>query len=49
LAAEYLQRFLADPSMVGSGNRMPNLNLKPPEIAALIAFINRQREAGAGN
>jgi len=49
LAAEYLQRFLADPSMVGSGNRMPNLHLKPPEIAALIAFINTQREAGAGN
>src|SRR5882672_7135238 len=49
LAAEYLQRFLADPSMIGSANRMPNLNLKSPEIAALIAFLNTQRQAGAGN
>ena len=41
LAPEYLQRFLADPSMIGSANQMPNLNLKQPEIAALIAFLNR--------
>jgi len=49
LAAEYLQRFLADPSIIGSANRMPNLNLQSPEIAALIAFLNTQRQAGAGN
>jgi cytochrome c2 len=41
LAPEYLQRFLADPSITGSANRMPNLNLKPTEIAALIAFLNK--------
>jgi len=41
LAPEYLQRFLADPSMIGSANQMPNLNLKPLEIAALIAFLNK--------
>ncbi len=52
LAPEYLQRFLADPSMIGSANRMPNLNLKQTEIAALIAFLNRadgQVGAGGGN
>ncbi len=50
LAPEYLQRFLADPSMIGSANRMPNLNLKQAEIAALIAFLNGgERQAGAGN
>ena len=50
LAPEYLQRFLADPSMTGSANRMPNLNLKQAEIAALIAFLNRaDGQVGAGN
>ncbi len=49
LAPEYLQRFLADPSIVGSGNRMPNLNLKQSEIAALIAFLNPDGQVGAGN
>ncbi len=52
LAPEYLQRFLADPSMIGSANRMPNLNLKQTEIAALIAFLNRADGpvgAGGGN
>ena len=50
LAAEYLRRFLADPSIVGSGNRMPNLNLKQTEIAALIAFLNKgEGQTGAGN
>lgn len=49
-APEYLQRFLADPSITGNSNRMPNLNLKQPEIAALIAFLNNgAREVGAGN
>ncbi|HKC41456.1 MAG TPA: cytochrome c [Gemmatimonadales bacterium] len=49
LAPEYLQRFLADPSMIGSANRMPNLNLKQTEIAALIAFLSQTEHVGAGN
>jgi len=50
LAPEYLQRFLADPSMIGRANQMPNLNLKQPEIAALIAFLNRaEGPVGASN
>jgi len=49
-APEYLQRFLADPSITGNSNRMPNLNLKQPEIAALIAFLNKaEGQTGAGN
>jgi mono/diheme cytochrome c family protein len=46
LPAEYLARFLADPSVKtvwASGNRMPDLELAPREIAALVAFINRPR------
>jgi cytochrome c551/c552 len=42
-AAQYLAQFLADPSIKpASGNtmQMPNLGLKPREIAALVAFIN---------
>ena len=42
--AEFLTRFLADPAIAApAGSRtiqMPNLELKPPEIAALVAFIN---------
>jgi mono/diheme cytochrome c family protein len=49
LAPEYLQRFLADPSMIGSANQMPNLNLKQPEIAALIAFLDQTGHVGVGN
>lgn len=50
LAPEYLQRFLADPAMIGSANRMPNLNLKQAEIGALIAFLNKaEGQTGAGN
>jgi cytochrome c2 len=52
LAPEYLRRFLADPAITGASNRMPNLNLKPAEIAALIAFLNsaeRQTGGGAGH
>jgi len=50
LAPEYLQRFLADPSITGSSNRMPNLNLKQAEIAALIAFLTKaEGQTGAGN
>ena len=48
LAAEYLQRFLADPSITGNANRMPNLNLTQPEIVALIAFLNGEGQAGTG-
>lgn len=45
--AEYLQRFLADPSIgpqIGTF-RMPNLNLTGPEIAALIAFLDAEPHA----
>jgi mono/diheme cytochrome c family protein len=45
-AADYLARFLADPSIKpqapGMG-QMPNLRLREPEIAALVAFINAER------
>ncbi|HEY7686374.1 MAG TPA: c-type cytochrome [Gemmatimonadales bacterium] len=51
-ASEYLQRFLADPSIATtravSGEEMPNLNLAPREIAALAAFINGERAQQAG-
>jgi len=45
--AEYLQRFLKDPSIGPQyGNaRMPNLNLKDAEVAALIAFLNGEPRA----
>lgn len=37
----YLTQLLADPKKVlASSKNMPNLNLKPQEIAALVAFIN---------
>jgi cytochrome c553 len=41
--ADYLAKFLADPSIRTSTTataRMPDLELKAPEIAALVAFIN---------
>ena len=50
-ASEYLQRFLADPSIAttrAGGEEMPNLNLAPREIAALAAFINGERATQAG-
>jgi mono/diheme cytochrome c family protein len=51
-AADYLQRFLADPSIATtrgpSGAEMPDLNLAPREIAALAAFINGERASQAG-
>lgn len=46
LPADYLAKFLADPSIKtvwASTNRMPNLELAPREIAALVAFINAER------
>ena len=44
LPADYLARFLADPSIKpATGDmRMPDLKLKPAEINALIAFLNAQ-------
>ena len=43
--AEALAQFLADPPKAlkarGSQNFMPNLELKPKEIASLVAFINQ--------
>lgn len=40
--ADYLARFLADPSIKppSNGKRMPNLGLREKDIAPLIAFIN---------
>jgi len=46
--AEYLGQFLANPAIAPRRSRtaeMPNLNLKQPEIAALVAFINTERQA----
>jgi mono/diheme cytochrome c family protein len=48
LAPEFLTRFLADPAAVippKNGYGMPNLDLKGPEIAALVAFLNGGRPA----
>ena len=49
-AADYLKRFLADPSIPDrprSGTFvMPNLELKPTEISALVAFLNADRHSG---
>jgi mono/diheme cytochrome c family protein len=45
---DFLRRFLADPAgnATRSGNfRMPNLGLKPAEIAALVSFLNGERVA----
>jgi mono/diheme cytochrome c family protein len=43
--ADALAQFLADPPKAlkarGSSNFMPNLELKPKEIASLVAFINQ--------
>ncbi len=43
-AAAYLTRFLANPAIKTdwrNDNRMPNLGLKPDEISALVAFLNK--------
>jgi len=51
-AADYLRRFLADPSIAttrgSGGEEMPNLNLAPREIAALAAFLNGEPTQQAG-
>jgi mono/diheme cytochrome c family protein len=47
-AADYLQRFLADPNIATTrgpgGFEMPDLKLDPQEIASLVAFINGERQ-----
>lgn len=48
LPAGYLEQFLADPSVKKSWPnnwKMPDLNLKPAEITALVAFLNANRPA----
>lgn len=44
-AAEYLARYLADPSIkpASNGRRMPNLALREHEIGALVAFLSAER------
>ena len=37
--ASFLRRWLADPAAVRPNTRMPNLELEPAEIEALIAFL----------
>jgi hypothetical protein len=46
LAPAFLAKFLADPSIrPPTGNfRMPNLQLKDTEIAALVAFLCTEHE-----
>ena len=39
----FLRRWLADPPAVRPGANMPDLNLSPAEIEALIAFLNAPR------
>ncbi len=43
--AEYLARFLANPSIkpAANGKRMPSLGLREKDIAPLVAFINAER------
>ncbi|MGH7699735.1 MAG: c-type cytochrome [Gemmatimonadales bacterium] len=49
LASAYLRQFLADPSIgparQSGSEGMPNLGLKPDEIAALTAFLGAERQA----
>ena len=50
-AADYLKMYLADPSIrrpsTPNAMRMPNLELKPAEIAAIAAFVNGKPLASA--
>lgn len=45
-AADYLAKFLADPSIKPptNNNRMPNLALRQQDIGSLVAFINSERK-----
>ena len=44
-AAEYLARYLADPSIkpAANGKRMPNPSLREQDIAPLVAFLSAER------
>ena len=42
LSDEYLRQWLKDPAALKPGTSMPNLNLKPEEIEALIAFLKSE-------
>jgi mono/diheme cytochrome c family protein len=46
LAPAFLEKYLANPAIRPPTGQfpMPNLGLKPNEIAALIAFINREKK-----
>lgn len=50
LQPAYLEKFLADPSIKtdwkNPGSKMPNLQLKPAEIASIIAFLNANTTGG---
>lgn len=49
LAANYVTRFLADPSIKPPGKpgmQMPNLGLEPREIRALVAFLTTEEVLG---
>jgi len=49
-AADYLTRFLADPSIKPKSPnmmQMPNPQLRPADIASLVAFINDERKVAA--
>ena len=49
-APQYLAMFLADPSIKPpgpKGEKMPRLDLRAPEIAALATFINNDRQVTA--
>jgi cytochrome c2 len=39
LSADYIRQWLTDPQALKPATEMPNLNLKPDEIEALIAFL----------
>ena len=49
LTADYIRRFLADPSIRastdGDRSRMPDLGLNESDIAALSAFLGAERRA----
>jgi cytochrome c oxidase subunit 2 len=36
---DYLRRWLHNPQEVKPGAKMPNLNLKPDELDALVAYL----------
>jgi mono/diheme cytochrome c family protein len=49
LPADFLQKFLADPSILPAAQQtnggMPNLHLKPAEITALVGFLSGSETA----